>query len=87
MKTNFFETGLRSKFEKFEPRKSIYRNFIQYDSDDYKLDTFNSMSAMRTHAGFENKFVSILYKHAPKETKILLGNQIPRFNKNPRRQI
>ena len=24
---------LKTKFEKFEPKKSIYRNFKQYDSD------------------------------------------------------
>ena len=29
------------------------------------------MSAMRTHAAFENNFISILEKHAPKKTKIL----------------
>ena len=44
MKTNSFETGLsdhdhmiytilKTKFEKFEPKKSIYRNIKQYDSD------------------------------------------------------
>ena len=43
MKTNSFETGLsdhhmiytslKRKFEKFEPKKLIYRNFKQFDSD------------------------------------------------------
>ena len=92
MKTNSFETGLsdhdhmihaifKTKFEKFEPKKSIYRNFIQFDIDQFNSDIFNSMSAMRTHAAFENNFVSILDKHAPKKTKILRGYQKPRFNK------
>ena len=31
----------------------MYRNFIQYDSEQLKLDIFNSISAMRTHAAFE----------------------------------
>ena len=35
------------------------------------------MSTVRTHAAFENNLVSILDKHAPKKTKILLGNQKP----------
>ena len=98
MKTNSFETGLsdhhhmiytilKTKFEKFEPKKSIYRNFKQYDSDQFKLDIFNSMSAMRTHAAFENNFVSILDKHAPRKTKILRGNQNPHFNENLQKQI
>ena len=42
---------------------------------------------MRTHAVFENNFVSISDKHAPKKTKILQENQKPHFNKNFRKQI
>ena len=52
----------KTKFEKFEPKKLIYRNFKQYDSGQLKLDNCNSMSAMRTHAAFENIFFSILDK-------------------------
>ena len=85
MKTNSFETGLsdhdhmiytilKTKFEKFEPKKSIYRNFKQYDSDQFKLDNFNSMSAMTTHADFENNL-------------LLQENQKPHFSKNLRKQI
>ena len=96
MKANSFETGLsdldymiytilKTKLEMFEPNKSIYRNFKQYDSDQSKLDIFNSMSAMRTHADFENNFVSILDKHAPRKTNILRGNQNPHFNENLRK--
>ena len=70
MKTNSLETGLsdhhhmiytilKTKFEKFEPKKSIYRNFKQYDSGQCKLNIFNTVSVMRTHAAFENNFVSI----------------------------
>ena len=58
-------TILKTKFEKFEPKKLIYRNFKQFDIDQFKLDIYNSMSDVRTHAAFENNFVSILDKHAP----------------------
>ena len=65
MKTNSSETGLsdhhpmiytflKTKFEKFEPKKLIQRNFKQFDSDQFKLDICNSMSAMSTHEAFEN---------------------------------
>ena len=98
LKTNSFETGLsdhhhmiynflKTKFEKFEPKKLIYRNFKQSYSEQFKLDICNSMYAVRTHAAFQNNFVSILNKHAPKKTKILRGNQKPHFNKNLRKQI
>ena len=50
------------KIEKFEPKKSIYRNFKHYDSDQFKLNNCNRMSTMRTHSAFENNFFSILDK-------------------------
>ena len=98
MKTNSFETGLsdhhhmiytilKTKFEKFEPKKLIYCNFKQFDSEQFKLDICNSMSAVRTHAAFENNFVSILEKYAPKKTKTLRRNQKPHFNQNLQKQI
>ena len=98
MKTNSFETGLsdhhhmiytilKTKFEKFKPKKSIYCNFKQYDSDQFKLDIFNSMSAMRAYAAYKNSFVSILDNHFSKKAKNLRGNQKPHFNKNLRKQI
>ena len=71
MKTNSFETGLsdhhhmiytilKTKIEKFKPKQSIYRVFEERYSDEFKLNIFNSMSAMRTYAAFKNKFISIL---------------------------
>ena len=84
VRANSFKTGLsdhhiintilKRKFEKFEPKKSIYRNFKQYDSDQFKLDNFNSMSARTTHADFENNL-------------FLQENQKPHFSKNLRKQI
>ena len=65
VRTKSLKTGLsdhhmiyaifKPKFEKFEPKKSIYRNFKQYDREQFKLDICNSMSPMRTHAAFEKK--------------------------------
>ena len=67
---SFIYIILKTKFENFERNKLIYHNFKQYDIEQLMLDIFNSMSAKRTHAAFENNFVSILDKHAPKKTKI-----------------
>ena len=64
MKTSSFGTGfsdhhhmiytiLKTKFEKFEPKKLIYRNFNQFDSDQFKLDICNSMSDVTAHAAFK----------------------------------
>ena len=49
-------------------KKLIYRNFKQYFGQ-FKMDIFKRMSSMRTHAAFENSFVSILDQHAPKKIK------------------
>ena len=70
MKTNSFESSLsdhhhiiytilKTKFEKFEPKKLIYRNFKQFNSEQFNLDICNSMSTVRTHTAFENNFVSV----------------------------
>ena len=77
---NWFDWS--SSYEKFEPKKLIYRNFKQNNSGQFKLDICNSTSDVRTHAAFENNFVTVLGKHAPKKTKILRGNQNHHFNKN-----
>ena len=98
MKTNSFETGLsdhhhmiytilKTKIEKFKPKQSIYRVFEERYSDEFKLNIFNSMSAMRNYAAFKNKFISILDKHGPMKTKDLRGNQKAHFNKNLWKQI
>ena len=78
MKINSFETGLsdhhhmiytilKTKFEKFEPKKLMYCNFKQFDSDRFKLDIFNSISPLQS-------LNIILDKPAPKKTKSLRGN-------------
>ena len=65
----------KTKFEKFEPNKLIYRNFKQLDLN------------WRTQAAFENNFVYILDKHAPKNIKVLRENLKKHFNKNLRKQM
>ena len=55
----------------FQPKKLAYSNLKLFDSDQFKLDIFNSMPDVRTLAAFENNFVSILDKHAPKNTNLL----------------
>ena len=54
MKTNSFETGLidhhdmiytvlKAELEKLEPKKLIYRNFKQLDSDQFKSENLSSL--------------------------------------------
>ena len=83
MKTNSFENGLSDH----TIIKTIYRNFKQYDSDQFKLDIFNIISAMRTHTAFKYNFVSTLDQRVPMKAKFWRGNQKTHFNKNLREQI
>ena len=89
MKRNFFETGLsdhhhkiytflKTKFEKFEPKKLTYCNFKQLDSDQFKLENPCSL---------QNNFVYISDKDAPKKTKNFRDNQKTHFNKNLCKQM
>ena len=45
---NIIDTILETKFENFEPKKLIYRNFKQYDSDQFKLDIFTLAVKLET---------------------------------------
>ena len=69
-------TILNTKLEKLEPKRLIHHNFKQFDSEQFKLDICNIMSAVITHEAFENNFVSTLDKHAPKKTNLHEGNHI-----------
>ena len=70
MSANSFETGLSDHHHMTYTILKSKQNFKQYDSDHFKLDILNSMSALETHAAFKNNFVSILDKHAPKKTNM-----------------
>ena len=82
MSANSFETGLSDHHHMTYTILKSKQNFKQYDSDHFKLDILNSMSALETHAAFKNNFVSILDKHAPKKTKNFRRNQKIHLNKN-----
>ena len=45
---NIIDTVFETKFENFEPKKLIYRNFKQYDSDQFKLDIFTVAVKLKT---------------------------------------
>ena len=45
------------------------------------------MKCPKNYESFENVFVTVLDRHAPRKTKILRGNQKPHVNKNLRKAI
>ena len=70
-------TILKTKFEKFELKKLIYHNFKQLDSNQFKLDICNGMSAVRTQTAFGNHFVSILINVLLRKQKFYEGIKNP----------
>ena len=40
---HMIDTFLKTKFEKFERNKLVYRNFKQLDSDQFKLEILSSL--------------------------------------------
>lgn len=72
---------------KSEPVKLIYRDFKNVNIEQFKSDICNSVYNAVAHSTFENSFISVLNKHAPKNTKILRGNQKPQFIENLRKQM
>ena len=63
-------TMLETKLENSEPKTLSYHKCRQLNSGQFELDTFNNMSAVKTDAGLEKNFVSILEKHAPKNYQV-----------------
>ena len=75
-------TMLKTKFEKLPPKILEYRTWKSFDHELFRNDLTNAFDCVNTYANFEEKFIKILDKHAPKKTKILRGNNQPHLTKN-----
>ena len=54
----------------------------------FKSDLQEALQSCKgSYDAFDNYFISSLNKHAPKEKKVLRGNEKPHMNKNLRRYI
>ena len=80
-------TFLKTKFEKFEPKKLIYRNLKQFDIDEFKFDIYNGMSAKRTLLPLKTNLLKFQINTLLRKQKFLRWNQKPHFDKNLRKQI
>ena len=60
-------TVLKTTFEKAKPKEIFYRNYKNFDSDNFKLELQNALNCNRVtnYSLFENVFVDVLNKHAP----------------------
>ena len=81
-------TVLKVKIEKQKSQKLTYRDYKNYDDDNFKNDLaiqFGKSSS--TCESFENIFLEVLENHAPKKTKYIRANQVPYMTKALRKAI
>ena len=94
-----FETGLsdhhhliysmlKTTFKKEDSKRLIYRDYKNFNNEYFQNDLKNGLSKCpKNYESFENVFVTVLDRHAPRKTKILRGNQKPHVDKNLRKAI
>ena len=97
--TSSFETGisdhhhliysiLKATFEKEESKKFTYRNYKQFQWENFEKDLISSLrNCNKMYENYEQNFIKVLNTHAPKKVKILRGNHKPHHNKNLRKAI
>ena len=88
-----FETGLiysilKTTFKKEDSKHLIYRDYKNFNNEYFHNDLKNGLSKCpKNYESFENVFVTVLDRHAPRKTKILHGNQKPHVDKHLRKTI
>ena len=94
-----FETGLsehhhliysmlKMAFKKEDSKRLIYLDYKNLNNKQFQNNLKNGLSKCpKNYESFENVFVTVLDRHAPRKTKILRGNQKPYIDKNLRKAI
>ena len=69
---------MKTKLALEEPKRLVYRNFKSFNGD-YIVEDLSSQFDLnnKDNAVFEDNFIYVLNKHAPKKKKILRGNHKP----------
>ena len=98
-KASSFETGisdhhhliysmLKTTFEKEESIKVTYRNYKQFQCENFEKDSISSLrNCNGEYENYEQNFIKVLNTRAPKKVKIFRGNHKPHYNKNLRNAI
>ena len=56
---------LRSSFPRVKPKEIIYRNFKNFDLNNFKEDIKTNMQLVDNYDGLEKEFLRVLNNHAP----------------------
>ena len=97
--TSSFETGisdyhhliylmLKTTFEKEESKKVTYRNYKEFQWENFEKDLTSSLrNCNGEYENYEQNFIRVLNRNAPKKVKMLRRNHKPHYNKNLRKAI
>ena len=73
---------LKTTFEKEESKKVTYRNYKQFQWENFEKDLTSSLrNCNGKYENYEQNFIKVLNTHSPKKVKILRGNHKPHYNK------
>ena len=73
---------LKIKFTKANPKEVTYRNYTNFNQDNFKTDLQSVINVKTTdYNSFETKFLSTLNLHAPLKTKYIRANHAPYMTK------
>ena len=74
---------LKTTFEKEESKKVTYRNYKQFQWETFEKDLTSSLRNFNgEYENYEQNFIKVLNRHAPKKVKILRENHKPHHYKN-----
>ena len=80
-------TILKTSFPKSGPKKIIYKNYKNYNSNSFKSDLKKQLKCTESYESFENVFLDVLQRYAPLKTKVVRANHAPYMNKTLRKAI
>ena len=82
-------TVLKTSFEKAKAKEIRYRDYKNFDKDQFKTMLRKDLSTgkISSYKDFETVFLSVLNKHAPLKYKKVRANQVPYMTKALRKAI
>ena len=80
-------TVLKTSFPKSAPKKVIYRNYDNFNSNSFKGDLKKQLKYTESYEFFENVLLNVLQRHASLKTKVVRANRAPYMDITLRKAI
>ena len=80
-------TVLKTSFPKSAPKKILYRNYKNFNSNSFKSDLKKQLKYTESYESFENVLFNVLQRHAPLKRKVVWANHARYMNRTFRKAI